>query len=141
MTRKETGAELAFKEESYTIMGACFAVYKDKGCGFREPIYHECLGIELEFQQIPFRSNPPHTLTYRNRTLLQTFEPDFICFEKIIIELKAVSALVDEHRAQLLNYVSATGCKLGLLDNFGHYPRLEYERPLPKSECLSDLYL
>ena len=104
------------------------AVYKDKGCGFLEPVYHECLAIEFEFRGIPFLSKPPQTLQYRGRTLVQTFSPDFLCYEKIIVEIKAVSALVDEHRAQVLNYLSATDCKLGLLVNFGHYPRLEYER-------------
>ena len=71
--------------------------------------------------------------------LIQTFSPDFLCYEKIIVEIKAVSALVDEHRAQVLNYLSATDCKLGLLVNFGHYPRLEYERLLPRtpSACRS----
>jgi len=71
-------------------------------------------------------------LQYRGRTLVQTFSPDFLCDEKIILEIKIVSALVDEHRAQVLNYFAATGCKLGLLVNFGHYPRLEYERLLPR---------
>lgn len=66
--------------------------------------------------------------SYRGRTLLQTYQPDFICFEKIIIELKALPRLLDEHRAQLLNYLHATGFELGLLVNFGHYPKLEYER-------------
>jgi len=133
MTRKEDKAELIYKEESYAIIGACFEVYKNKGCGFHEPIYHECLEIEFEFQGIPFLSKPPQTLQYRGRTLVQTFNPDFICYDKIIVEIKAVSELMDEHRAQLLNYLSATGCKLGLLVNFGHYPRLEYERLLPRS--------
>jgi GxxExxY protein len=63
-------------------------------------------------------------LSYRGRTLKQTYEPDYVCFEKIIVELKAVSALTDEHRAQLLNYLHATGFELGLLVNFGHYPGL-----------------
>jgi GxxExxY protein len=141
MTRKETGSELAFKDESYAIMGACFAVYKDKGCGFLEPIYHECLEIEFEIQRIPFRSKPPHSLQYRGRTLVQTFAPDFICYDKIIVEIKAVSALVDEHRAQVLNYLAASQCELGLLINFGHYPRLEYERLIPKNQTFADVYL
>src|SRR6476469_898378 len=123
MTRKEEGRELIYKEESYAILGACFAVYKDKGCGFLEPVYHECLEIELDLQGILFLSKPPQTLQYRGRTLVQTFTPDFICYNKIILEIKAVSTLVDEHRAQLLNYLSATGSELGLLANFGHYPR------------------
>jgi len=81
MTRKEEKAELIYKEESYAIIGACFAVYKDKGCGFHEPVYRECLEIELEFQGIQFPSKPPQTLQYRGRTLIQTFSPDFLCRE------------------------------------------------------------
>jgi hypothetical protein len=80
-------------------------------------------------------------LQYRGRTLVQTFHPDFVCYEEIILEIKAVSQLCDEHRAQVLNYLSATSCKLGLLVNFGHYPRLEYERPLPRSQETVDLRL
>ena len=100
MTRKEEEPELIYKEESYAIVGACMAVYKDKGCGFLEPVYHECLAIEFESRGIPFLSKPPQTLQYRGRTFVQTFSPDFLCYEKIILEIKAVSALVDEHRAQ-----------------------------------------
>jgi hypothetical protein len=140
MIRKEE-TELIYKEESYAIIGACFEVYKNKGCGFLEPVYHEFLEIELEFQRIPYLSKPPQTLQYRGRTLVQTFSPDFICYEKIIFEIKAVSALCDEHRAQVLNYLSATGCKLGLLVNFGRYPRLEYERLLSRSHEPADLRL
>ena len=69
-----------------------------------------------------------YVLSYRGRILKQTYAPDYVCFEKIIVELKAVSALADEHRAQLLNYLPAAGFELGLLVNFGHYPGLEYER-------------
>jgi len=138
MTRK---AELIFKDESYASIGACMAVYKDKGCGFLEPFYHECLAIELELREIPFVSKPLHTLQYRGRTLVQTFVPDFLCYDKIILEIKAVSGLVDEHRAQVLNYLSATGCELALLVNFGHYPRLEYERLLPRKPERADLRL
>jgi GxxExxY protein len=141
MTRKEESRELIYKVESYAIIGACFAVYKDKGCGFLEPVYHECLEIEFESQGIPFLSKSPQTLQYRGRTLVQTLSPDFICYEKIIVEIKAVSALVDEHRAQVLNYLSATTCKLGLLVNFGHYPRMEYERLLPRNQQPVDLQL
>jgi len=141
MTRKEESRELIYKAESYAIIGACFAVYKDKGCGFLEPAYHECLEIELESQGIPFLSKPLQTLQYRGRTLLQTFAPDFLCYDKIILEIKAASALIDEYRAQILNYLSATGCQLALLVNFGHYPRLEYERLLPRKSEPADLRL
>jgi GxxExxY protein len=133
--------DLIYKDESYAIIGACMAVYKDKGCGFLEPVYHECLGIELELRRIPFVSKPPQTFQYRGRTLVQTLSPDFLCYEKIILEIKAVSALVDEHRAQVLNYLSATRSKLGLLVNFGHYPKLEYERLVPRNNQSADLYL
>jgi GxxExxY protein len=91
MTPKEEKPELIYKNESYAIIGACFAVYKDKGCGFHEAVYHKCLEIEFEFQKIPFLSKPPQSLQYRGRTLVQTFSPDLICYDKIILEIKAVS--------------------------------------------------
>src|SRR5256714_8521552 len=120
--------EIIHKEESYAIVGACFEVYNEKGSGFLEPVYQECLGIEFEYQQIRAIPKPSLTLSYRERILTQVYQPDFVCFQKIIVELKAVSELVDEHRAQLLNYLHATEFQLGLLVNFGHYPKLEYER-------------
>ena len=141
MTRKEEVTGLIYKDESYAIIGACMAVYKDKGCGFLEPVYHECLQIEFEFRGILFVSKPSQTLKYSDRTLVQTLSPAFLCYDKIILEIKAVSALVDEHRAQLLNYLAATACKLGLLVNFGHCPRIEYEGLLPRTHEATDLYL
>ena len=89
--------EILFKEESYVIVGACFNVYKDKGCGFLEPVYQECCEIEFDFQKIPFLSQMELELTYRERILKQRYKPDFICFQKIIVKLKAVSSLADEH--------------------------------------------
>ena len=126
--KKNLVDDLLFKDECYAIMGACFAVYKDKGCGFLEPVYQECMEIEFDYLKLPAVPKRSLRLTYRGKVLRQTFEPDFICFDKIILELKAVSALADEHRAQLLNYLNATGLELGLLVNFGTYPRLEWER-------------
>ena len=120
--------EIVFKDESYAIVGACFEVCNEKGCGFLEPVYQECSQIEFEHQHIPAIPKPALTLSYRGRVLQQTDHPDFVYFGKITIELKALSALVDDRRAQLLNYLHATGFELGLLVNFGHYPRLEYER-------------
>jgi GxxExxY protein len=110
------------------VIGACFEVYKEKGCGFLEPVYQECLEIELEMQGVPFESQKPIPVTYKGRPLSHRYVADFVCFQKIILELKAVSVLTDEHRAQLLNYLNATGLKLELLVNFGHHPKLEYER-------------
>jgi GxxExxY protein len=109
--------DLIFKEEVYAIIGACFLVDKDKGCGFLEPVYQECMEIELNYRKIHARPKPSLLLTYRGITLRQTYEPDLICYDKIILELKAVEGLADQHRAQGLNYLNATGLELGLLVN------------------------
>ncbi|MBX7257877.1 MAG: GxxExxY protein [Candidatus Hydrogenedentes bacterium] len=128
MTQRFAEREIIYKEESYAIMGACFEVYNTKGCGFLESVYQECLAIELESRAIPFVLQPAIELEYKGRRLVQTFRPDFICFGQIILELKALSQLCDENRAQVHNYLHATQYRLGLLVNFGHYPQLEYER-------------
>ena len=122
--------ELFYKEESYKIIGACFEVYREKGCGFTEPVYHECLGFEFRLQDIPAISKPRLQLEYKGMILAQQLEPDWLCYGEIIVELKAVVALADEHRAQIKNYLKATGKRLGLLVNFAHYPKLEWERHL-----------
>lgn len=120
--------EILFKDESYRILGACFAVYNQMGSGFLEPVYQECLQLELAHQKIPFLAQPELRLRYRGFELRQVYRPDFLCNDQIILELKAVSKLTSEHRAQVLNYLHATGLKLGLLVNFGQYHRLEHER-------------
>jgi GxxExxY protein len=103
-------------------------------------VYQECLEIEFEYQGIPFISKKPLHLAYREKPLKQSYEPDFVCFNTIIVEIKAVSALVDEHRAQVINYLNATGYHLGLLINFGHYPKLEHERIInARSKITRDL--
>ena len=121
-------SKLLFPEESFRIRGACFEVYKLKGCGFTEPIYQECLETELELQAIPFDPQQQFPLLYKGRRLKHTFIPDLVCFGKIILELKAVPNLTDEHRAQIINYLQATGMQLGLLINFGHFPKIQIER-------------
>ena len=121
-------ADLIYKDECFRIIGACFEVYNDKGCGFLESVYQECLEIEHEYQQIPFVPRQELRLFYRGKELRQKFIPDFICYGKIILEIKAVSNLTDEHRAQVINYLNATGYELGLLVNFGGHPKLEWER-------------
>jgi len=120
--------DLIYKEESYKIIGACFNVYKTMGCGFLELVYQECLEIEFEKCNIPFSSQKEIKLKYDGKTLKHIYKPDFICYEKIIVEIKAVSHLIKEYEAQTLNYLNATDFKLGLLVNFGHYPKLEYKR-------------
>jgi GxxExxY protein len=119
---------LLFKEESYKIVGACFEVYHEKGCGFLEPVYQECMELELRLQGIPYLAQKPLALDYKGSLLRATYQPDFICYDKIVVELKAVTELVDEHRAQVLIYLKATGLSLGLLVNFGHYPKAQVER-------------
>ena len=120
--------ELIYRDECYKIVGACFEVYKDKGCGFLESVYQECLNLEFGLQQIPFKAQVPLPLSYKSVPLTQRYSADFVCYEKVIVELKAVSAIADEHRAQVLNYLNATGYRLGMLMNFGHFPKLQWER-------------
>lgn len=120
--------ELIYPDECYKIIGACFEVYKDKGCGFLEAVFQECTELELGIQTIPFEAQKPLSLSYKGYSLKQHYLADLVCYGKIIVELKAVEQLVDEHRAQLLNYLNATGYRLGLLVNFGHHPKLEWER-------------
>ncbi len=120
--------EVVLKEESYKIVGACFEVYNAMGCGFLEAVYQECLGIEFSKQTIPFKAQAPLELSYKGQMLEQKYVPDFTCFEKVIVEIKALKELSDEHRAQVHNYLKATGYRLGLRVNFGHHSKLQYER-------------
>ncbi len=120
--------ELLYQEDTYKIIGACFEVYKELGAGFLESVYQEALELEFQLQQIPFESQSTLRLRYKGHQLKQTYIPDFVCMGKIIVELKAVSKLAPEHHAQAQNYLKATGLRLALLVNFGHYPKLQYER-------------
>lgn len=115
-------------EECYKIIGACFEVYREKGSGFLESVFQECLEMEFQLQGIPFEAQKPMPLSYKGRALSQTYRADFLCYGNVIVEIKSVSKLVDEHRAQVLNYLAASGLRLGLLVNFGHHPKLEWER-------------
>ena len=119
---------LIFKEECYKIIGGCFEIYNEKGNGFLESVYQECLELELRFLKIQFSSQTPLKLFYRGSELKQKFVPDFVCYNKIILEIKAVDQLTDKHRSQVINYLQATGFELGLLVNFGGHPKLQWER-------------
>ena len=121
-------AEFLYGQESYAIRGACFEVYKEMGPGFLEAVYQECLAKEFARQSIPFIAQQQLSLQYKGEPLLQTYVPDFICYDKIIVEIKGTREIAPEHKAQLLNYLKATGMKLGLLVNFGHYPQIQMER-------------
>ena len=120
--------KIVYKEESYRIIGACIEVYKEKGTGFLEAVYQECLAIEFTSSTIPHEEKKNLKLYYKGQELKQFYQPDFFCFDTIIVEIKAVKQLKDEHRSQIINYLKSTGMKLGLLVNFCHHPRLEYER-------------
>jgi GxxExxY protein len=115
----ETSDTLIFAGEVFEIQGAVFEVYRAMGAGFLEAVYQECLAIEFRERGIPFSALRPLRLQYRGQQLATRYAPDFVCFESIIVELKAVKDIAPEHRAQLMNYLRATGLKLGLLVNFG----------------------
>lgn len=121
-------SEIVLPDESYRIMGACFEVYREMGPGFLEAVYQECLEIEFEIQGLPARSQMELPLRYKQRLLRKGYTPDFICYDAIVLEIKAVTELTDVFRAQVLNYLKATRMRLGLLVNFNHYPKLQYER-------------
>ena len=119
---------LIYEGEAFEIRGAVFDVYREMGSGFLEAVYQECLEKELDLRKIPFQSQKELELTYKGDALKQTYKPDIICHGKIIVELKAVKELASEHKAQIFNYLKATGLKLGLLVNFGSHPKVEIER-------------
>jgi len=102
-------------------------VHKELGCGFLEAVYHEALAFEFKNQGIPFQQEKQLSITYKGKTLTKHYIADFICYGKIIVEIKALSGLASEHVAQVLNYLKATGIKLGILINFGE-TSLTYKR-------------
>ena len=114
--------------ESYSITGAAMQVYNTLGAGFLEAVYQEALAIELTKRGIPYEREKDLKIYYDGQELKQTYRADFVCYDNIIVEIKAVASLNDSHRSQVFNYLKATGFKLGLLFNFGHCGGLEFER-------------
>jgi GxxExxY protein len=114
-------------EKTYKIIGAAMEVHKDLGCGFLEAVYHEALGREFMYQGIPFSSQPVVEIKYKGKPLEKKYQPDFICYGEVIIEIKAISGLSGIEEAQLINYLKATKLKVGLLFNFGSNS-LEHKR-------------
>ena len=108
-----------FKEESYKIGGAIFAVHQALGCGFLERVYQDALEIEFKDRHIPYEREKKIQIMYKGKPLGEPYRADFVCYNKIIVELKALSELDGAHRAQVINYLKATKMKLGLLFNFG----------------------
>ncbi|RKY08543.1 MAG: GxxExxY protein [Planctomycetota bacterium] len=128
MQESTQNKKLIYEDETFAIRGAVFDVYKEMSNGFLESVYQECLEKELTIKKIPFVAQPGLKLVYKDQPLQQTYRPDLICYGKIIVELKATKDISDEHKAQLINYLKATGLKLGLIVNFGHYPKVQIER-------------
>jgi GxxExxY protein len=124
----ENHEKIPYKEECYLIQGAIFEVYKEMGTGFLEAVYQECLEIEFKKRNIPFLAQQELRLNYKGENLKQTYRPDFICYEQIIIEIKATKEIAAEHKAQVLNYLKAPKMKLGLLVNFGNSPKVSINR-------------
>src|SRR5947207_2365494 len=110
---------LLYEGDTFRIRGAVFEVYRTMGAGFLEAVYQECLSIEFAKRGIPFKALQPLSLEYKGRLLRQGYCADFVCLERILVELKSVRAVAPEHRAQTINYLRATGLRVGLLVNFG----------------------
>ncbi len=122
-------AEIIFKEESYNVIGACFEVHKSLGHGFKEVVYQDALEVELTRIGIPFQREKPFTILYKDQKLKHYFIADFVAYGKIILELKAGSYIGDPYIRQTMNYLKASGLKLGIVINFG-CPSLEFQRIL-----------
>ena len=114
-------------ERTYRIIGAAMEVHKELGCGFLEAVYQEALQREFVHERIPFQSLPSIQIKYRGQLLNKSYQPDFICYDEVIVEIKAISNLTGLEEAQIINYLKATGFKVGLLLNFGS-KSLEYKR-------------
>ena len=119
---------LLYPELSYNIRGAVYEVYKTLGPGLLENVYQEAIALEFELREIPFETKKKLHLEYKGNRLRQTYELDFLCYDKIILELKSVESLAKIHFAQLENYLRLTGCRLGMLVNFNSTPKVEIKR-------------
>ncbi|MCT4645606.1 MAG: GxxExxY protein [Carboxylicivirga sp.] len=118
---------ILYKEEAYRIIGAALEVHNELKNGFLEPVYQEALAKEFRLQNIPFQKESLINIYYKGDILDKYYKADFICYNNIIIELKALSELTKEHESQLINYLKATNKKLGILINFGK-SSLQYKR-------------
>lgn len=112
----------------YAIIGACIEVQKEMGSGFLEEVYQECLEMELAERAIPFIAQPKLSLTYKGQPLRKYYEADLIISGEVLVELKAVKTILPEHEAQLINYLKATGKRVGYIVNFASYPKLDWRR-------------
>ena len=120
--------ELLYKDEVYAIIGAAMEVHSELGPGFLEAVYHEALEIELADRGVPFESKKQLRIWYKEKRLEKTYEPDFVCYEKIIVEIKALDQLTSREESILLNYLKTSRLRLGILINFGSHGKLEWKR-------------
>lgn len=111
--------QLIYAEEAYRLVGAAMQVHRELGCGFLEPVYQEAFQLVLQDARIPFEREKLLPIHFMGRKLQKEYFADFVCFDKIIVEFKAVATLTSVHEAQVMNYLKATRFKLGLLFNFG----------------------
>ncbi len=114
--------------EGYELMAAAFEVHREQGGGMAEGIYQECLELELASRGIPFEAQRPLRVHYKSHELQARYVPDLMVYGMIVVELKAVAALVPEHEGQLLNYMRVTKSPVGYLINFGPLGKLEWKR-------------
>ena len=123
-------ADIIYRDESYRIVGVAMKVHSELGCGFLEPVYQEAFELLLRREGIPFERERKLNIRFMGEVLKKEYFADFVCYDKIIVEMKAVNELTAVHEAQVMNYLKATGFKLGLLFNFGapsfHYRRLVF---------------
>ena len=120
--------KLLLKDEVYAVVGAAIEVHKELGDGFLEGVYQEAMEIELESRGVPFEAQKNLRIFYKKRQLKKEHVADFICFRKIIVELKALDALTGKEELQIINYLKATGLRVGVLTHFGSSGRLEWKR-------------
>lgn len=120
--------DLLLKDEVFALIGAAIEVHRELGHGFLEAVYQEALEIEMAERSVPNVAQPELQLRYKRKTLKKKYVPDFVCFDEVVVEIKAMKALTEVEEAQLLNYLRATGKRVGVLINFGARGRLEWKR-------------
>lgn len=119
--------ELIFKDEVYAIVGAAFEVHKEMGRGFLEPVYQDALAVEFQSRGIPFEKECWMSVRYKQRELKRRYRADFVCYQKIVVELKALERLSGNEQARIINYLKASDTRVAVLLNFGR-PSLEWRR-------------